>query len=92
MESKMNSTVRVILSYLVDKEYIGGKHTHEDKLIKRKSRWLPRKEQKAFAKEYKKIRSLYLIREKKRTGKSSDWYISINPRNLAEVKRILNAE
>jgi len=84
----MNRALRAVLVVLLNKRYIGWKHTPEDKLIKSKTKWLEKKEHKDFEKEYKKLINKDLIlRLKKRTGKGSDWHISLNPRKLKEIYR-----
>jgi hypothetical protein len=77
----MNPALRAILVFLLNRRYIGGKHTPEKILIKRKTQWV--KEKNEFKKEYKQIiNEGFVLRCRKRTGKGSDWHISLNPRKL----------
>lgn len=87
----MNKALRAVLLFLINKRYIGKKHFPEDKLIKSRTKWLSRQEIKSFKKEYKKTRP-FLIRLKKRTGKGSDWHISIDPKHLPEIEEMLELE
>ena len=76
--------------YLLNKKYIGGKHTPEDKLIKSKTKWINPKDLIGFDKEYKKmINEGFILRTKKKTGKGSDWHICLNPRKLKELYEII---
>lgn len=82
----MNNALKAVLLFLINKRYIGGKHTSEDKLIKSKTRWVDAKERKGFDKEYKNLVNVgFILRLRKRTGKGSDWHISLNPRRLKEL-------
>lgn len=80
----MNSALRAILIFLLNRHYIGGKHFPEKKLIVSRTKWLSRIQKKEFEKEYRMVLP-YLIRMKKRTGRGTEWHISINPRHLAEI-------
>lgn len=86
----MNRALKAIFIFLLNKKYIGGKHTQENRLIKSKTKWLERDESTDFEKEYKKaINEQLLLKTKKRTGKGSDWHISLNPRRLKEIYEII---
>lgn len=86
----MNKVLKTIFIFLLNKKYIGGRHTQEERLIKSKIKWLERTESSEFKKEYKKaINEKLLLRTKKRTGKGSDWHISLNPRRLKEVYELI---
>ncbi|KYK25415.1 hypothetical protein AYK26_06115 [Euryarchaeota archaeon SM23-78] len=75
---------------MLNQRIIGGKHTPENKIIKSKTKWLDKKEKKEFQKEYKElIKQGVMIRVKKRTGKGSDWHISLNSKKVNEVMRWL---
>ena len=87
----MNKALTACLTFLVNKRYIRGKHFPEKILIKSRTKWLTKKEVREFNKEYKKINP-YLIRLKKRTRKGSSWHISINPKCLPEIEKILELE
>ena len=84
----MNTTLKAILVYLINKRYIGEKHTPEEKLVKSRSKWLKKDELKEFKKEYKKHNWCFR-RLKKRTGKGFDWHISIDHRCLQEIITLL---
>ena len=87
----MNLVLKTILLFLIDKKYIGGKHIPEDKLIKSKTKWIDTKAKKEFEKEYKRmLNDSFILRLKKRTGKGSNWHISLNPRKLKELYEILS--
>jgi len=86
----LDKVARSVLLTLLNRRCIGGKHTSEDAVIKQKTKWLNKSEFKEFEFEYTQlIRNEILIRLKKRTGKSADWHISINPRKLGEVGILL---
>lgn len=79
----MNGAIKAVIAYLLNKKYIGGKHTPEQKIINSKTKWLNKKEKRTFNDEYKKaINDNLILKTKKRTGKGSDWHISLNPRKL----------
>jgi hypothetical protein len=81
----MNGAIKAIIAYMLNRKVIGAKHTQEEKLIKSKTKWLNKEELRVFRKQYKKLLGNQLIlRLKKRTGKGSDWHISLNPRKLRE--------
>ena len=84
----MNKALESVLLFLINKRYIGKRHFPEDKLIKSRIKWINKQETKEFYKEYKRIKP-FLIRLKKRTGKSTDWHISINPKCLAEIEELV---
>lgn len=82
----MNEGLRGLLLTLLNRRYIGGKHTPEEKSIRSKIKWLGSHEQKEFEKEYKQlVNEGIILRSKKMTGKGSDWHISLNPRTLKEL-------
>jgi hypothetical protein len=87
---KINTSLRALLISLISKRDIGQKHTPEKALIKHKKKWVSKQEKKEFFKEYTDMaREGFLIRTKKRTGKSSDWHVSINPKKVNELKDLL---
>lgn len=86
----MNSALKAIITLMLNKKKIGGNHTHEGKLIRSKTKWLQKEECNEFDKEYRNITNSQLIlRIKKRTGKGSDWHISLNPRKLKELYEMI---
>lgn len=75
----MNKALKAIIICMLNKRYIGGKHTPEDNLIKSKIKWLNKGDIKIFYKEYKEmLNNQLLLRIKKRTKKNYDWHISLN--------------
>jgi len=90
---QINSTLKVILATLLKSKTIGGKHTPEHKLITFKTKYLTKQEKRDFEKEYSFfVKNFLIIRVKKRTKKSYDWHISLNPRKIKEIKRLLENE
>lgn len=86
----MNSVLKSIITSMLNKKVIGGKHTPEGKLITSKTRWLKKEEYNEFNKEYRDaINSQLILKIKKRTGKGSDWHISLNPRKLKELYEMI---
>ena len=86
----MNKALRALLMTMMNQKIIGGRHTNEDKLIKSKTKWLSSKERREFSKEYKEvIKNNIIIRQKKRTMKSSDWHINLNPSKLKQVYEMI---
>lgn len=86
----MNKVLRAALLFLLNKKYIGGRHTPEDKLIKSKTKWFDKKENKEFEKEYKQIiNEGIILRLRKRTGKGYDWHVCLNPKKLKELNEML---
>ena len=86
----MNNALKALLYFLLNKHIIGAKHFPEKKLIRSKTKYLKPPEQKEFEKEYKELlKQEFIQRFKKRTGKGSEWHISLNPRTLKEVYKHL---
>lgn len=76
--------------YLLNHKYIGRRHTPEDRLIKSKTKWIESTGETGFKKDYKKmINQGIILRKKKKTGKGTDWHVSLNPRKLKELGKIL---
>ena len=84
----MNKAITSLIKFLLNHNIIGAKHFPENKLIQSRIKWLNKQEQKDFKKQYKELKK-YLIRTKKRTGKSSTYHISINPKNIKKIKELL---
>lgn len=78
--------------FLINKHYIGGKHFPEHKLIVLKTKYLRSDELKQFKKEYKCFRRDFLLCLKKRIGKSDSIHISLNPRRLKEIFKLIENE
>ncbi|MBU2637895.1 MAG: hypothetical protein KJ955_02895 [Nanoarchaeota archaeon] len=71
---------------MIGKEKIGGAHIPEDKVLNRTIKWSNKHERREFEKGYKAaINEGLIMRVKKRTGKGSDWHISLNPRKLKTI-------
>lgn len=86
----MNAALKTILRLMLDKTIIGGVHTPEDKLVLSKIKWLNKEERREFEKEYKvAINNGLILRIMKKTGKGSDWHISLNPRRLKEIHELI---
>ena len=77
---------KTILKKLFRHRIIGGKHTPEERMIRYKTKWLQKEEIAEFDEAYRyAINEQLILRIKKRTGKGSDWHISLNPRKLKEI-------
>lgn len=86
----MNSSLKALIHYLLDHEYIGGRHTPEERLLRYKTRWIDKEDKFNFEKEYKQlVNQGFIIREKKKTGKGTDWHIYLNPHKLKELYELL---
>ena len=86
----MNGALKAIITVMLSKKCIGGKHTPEEKLINSKTKWLQKEDYRDFEKGYRKlINNQSILRTKKRTGKGSDWHISLNPRKLKELNEMI---
>lgn len=89
----MNYELKQVLRYLLFGHIIGNKHFPERLLIISKTKHLNKNERKEFEEEYKTlINQNYFIRLKKKTGKGSEWHISLNPEMLEEVKEKVEEE
>lgn len=87
----MNSKIIDLLKCLLSKKCVGGRHIPERKVIIRLVAHLSRSERRNFDREYKHMLNQGLIiRMKKRTGKGSDWHISLNPKKIEEVSGLLH--
>lgn len=83
----MHGALKIILVHLMNKKCMGGKHTPEDRLIGLKTRHLGHADMREFDREYKTmINDGFILRLKKRTGKGSDWHISLNTGKLRELR------
>jgi len=86
----MNNGTKAILLFLLNKRYIGGKHFPEEKLFVSRTKYLARDEQRKCETElHDLIRSGSILRAKKRTGKGSEWHISLNPHKLQEIYEMI---
>jgi hypothetical protein len=79
------------LEFLIGKRYIGGKHLPERKLLVSRTRWASKEERRSFQKEYDAlVNEGFIGRQNKRSGKSSEPHISLNPHKLAELHEMMN--
>ena len=87
----MNRVLKAILCCLINKSKFGESHTPEDRLIKPKIKYINSSERKEFEKEYQQmIKQGIILRVKKRTGKGTDWHISLDSHKTEELNRLLN--
>ena len=86
----MHAGTKAILTFLLNKRYIGGKHFPLDKLYTSRTKYLSKNEQKECEVElYNLIRLGYIIQLKKRTGKGSEWHVSLNPHMIQEIYEMI---
>ncbi|MGV8172225.1 MAG: hypothetical protein ACP5OA_06055 [Candidatus Woesearchaeota archaeon] len=89
----MNKLLLDLLDRMLRRRIIGAKHTPEDLMIRQKLKQIDNNSRKDFYQEYNTlIKQNYFIRLKKRTGKGSDWHISLNPEMIEEINELLEAE
>jgi hypothetical protein len=82
----MNRALKALLAHMINRGYIGARHLPESRIIISKIKWLSKADKKEFFSQYKEmLNDHYIMRLKKRTGKGSDWHISLNPRRIKEV-------
>ena len=83
----MNELLRKLLDLMYNKHLIGNKHIPEKLLMVSKIKHLNKTEQNLFYEEYAYlIKKEFFFRLKKKTGKGSDWHISLNPEKIDEIK------
>jgi hypothetical protein len=88
----MNDYLFDFIESLLTKGIIGHKHAPENIIISRVKN-LNKYAQREFWNEYENlIREDYFWRLKKRTGRGSDWHISLNPEKLEELKELMKNE
>ncbi len=82
----MEKSTESILLFLLNKHIIGAKHFPEHKFVVSRTKWLDKDERKVFEKEYSElINQGILLRLKKKTGKGTEWHISLNPERLKDI-------
>ncbi len=87
----MDENLKKFLKILLKKRYIGGKHTPESRFIKVIMQNARPESCRSFDKEYGQIiNEGFVFRLKKRTGKGSDWHVSLNPEKLGELSELLS--
>lgn len=86
----MNEALKAVLTLMLNKEKIGGAHIPENKVLRYRVKQLNKEERREFEKEYKNvINNGMILRVMKKTGKGSDWHISLNPRLLREIHEMI---
>lgn len=87
----MNGALKALINDMLTKKHIiGKKHVPEKKIVKLKTKWLQKDDARAFEKEYREaIKRGLILRIKKKTGKGSGWHISLNPRKLKELHKMI---
>lgn len=89
----MNENLKDVIKTMFRKRIIGAKHSPEEKLLQSKIRYSNKNEQKIFYEEYKTLlQKKYFIRLKKRTGRGSEYHISLNPEMFEEIHNIMRNE
>lgn len=89
---RLSDATKAVLSYLLNKRLF-QRHKPEDKILRFKIRWLSKEERKIFEKEYAcLIQEEIILKEKKQTGKGTDWHIRLNPRKLKEALELIGHE
>lgn len=79
----MNQSLQKLLKWMFRKRIIGHKHFPENLLVKSKIYHLNKQLQKNFYAEYEElIRKEVFWRLKKKTGRGSEWHISLNPEKI----------
>lgn len=86
----MHGALRNIIKFLVSKKYIGGRHVPEQWVVLSRTRSLHPQERKQCLKEYLAFREAYCIVLMKKTGKGSDWHISLNSHRMKEIHALLD--
>jgi hypothetical protein len=86
----MNDGLKDLLSMMLSRRIIGGKHIPERLMIRANTRWHSKQDQREFEKEYQRaLNKRLLIRLKKRTWGGSEWHISLNPREIEEIRELI---
>ena len=86
----MNRGAKDLLRHLLAKRCIGGKHIPESIVMAHLVFGLDRNRRRELEKDYRDLlNNGTIMRMKKRTGKGSDWHISLNPRKMDEIYWIL---
>jgi hypothetical protein len=89
----MNTVLKNTIRWMFQKNIIGHKHFPEKLMIKSKVSRLPKIIQKEFYEEYESLMTRgFFIKLKKRTGKGSEWHISINPETANELKELMGEQ
>jgi hypothetical protein len=79
-----------LIQEMFQKKVIGGKHLPEKKLLRSIITKLDKSSRREFLEEYKTIiNNFMIIRIRKRTGKSDDWHISLNPSKIEELHKLI---
>jgi hypothetical protein len=86
----MNAGLIRIIIALRNRNVIGHKHFPERLAIVSKIKRLPKQEQKEILAQYNElVNKGYFWRLMKKTGKGSEWHVSINPEMLKEIEELI---
>ncbi|HIH31648.1 TPA: hypothetical protein HA235_02985 [Candidatus Woesearchaeota archaeon] len=89
----MNIALKRMIAVMMNQHIVGHKHIPEMLLIKSRIKNLSKQQQKEFMDEYSRLVNMdYFWRLKKRTGKGTEWHISINPDMLVDLKELIGDE
>jgi len=89
----MNDRLKRLIQILRNKNIIGHKHIPEQLVIKQLLKNYNNSVRKQFFSEYKEfVKKEYVLRLKKRTGKGTEWHISLNPEKAKELNEIRGEE
>jgi hypothetical protein len=89
----MNEALKEIILLLMNKKIWGHKHIPERLIIMPRIKHMRSDERKDFEDEYYSlINKGYFIRLKKRTGKGSDWHMSLNSHKSEELNEYVGEE
>jgi hypothetical protein len=89
----MNNLLLDLLDRMLKRRIIGAKHIPENLMIKPKLKLIDNHSRKEFYHEYNTlIKQNYFIRLKKRTGKGSEYHISLNPEMIEEISELLKVQ
>lgn len=89
----MNGLLVDMIHYMSRHHIIGAKHIPESVLFKSRLKHLSKQSQNEFYDDYGLLlKQNYFIRLKKRTGKGSDWHISLNPEMTIEITNLIEEQ
>jgi len=83
----MNSQLTKLVEYMKSHKIYGAKHIPEELIINSRTRHLSKSERKEFLDAYHDHEFLF-HKLKKRTGRGSEWHISLNVKELANFQNI----
>jgi hypothetical protein len=86
----MNKRLLHLLNYIIRHHVIGAKHAPESLMFRFALKKFNKDIQKEFYRDYELLSSKnYFIRLKKRTGKGSEYHISLNPEMIDKLEEII---